>query len=215
MKQIRKRLTYANVMSSIAVFLVLGGAMAVAASTKIGSKQLKANAVTTGKIKKSAVTTAKIKDNAVNGTKVDEATLGTVPSATNAAFASSIPPAEPTHLVGTPGQPPFEAGSKNVGSSGPFQLTSVGFYKDHEGIVHLEGVALIGNGGGGVSSVFTLPPGYRPAPGTILLFEGYQDRTMIIAGSNTATEGIDLSGKIISDPEKPIILDGITFRAAS
>ena len=36
MKQIRKRLTYANVMSSIAVFLVLGGATAFAAS-KIGA----------------------------------------------------------------------------------------------------------------------------------------------------------------------------------
>ena len=31
MKPIRKRLTYANVMSSIAVFLVLGGATAFAA----------------------------------------------------------------------------------------------------------------------------------------------------------------------------------------
>ncbi len=80
MKQIRKRITYANVMSSIAVFLVLGGATAIAAS-KIGTKQLKANAVTTGKIKKNAVTTAKIKNNAVNGAKVNEATLGTVPSA--------------------------------------------------------------------------------------------------------------------------------------
>ena len=38
MKQIRKRLTYANVMSSIAVFLVLGGATAFAAK-KIGCER--------------------------------------------------------------------------------------------------------------------------------------------------------------------------------
>ena len=80
MKQIRKRLTYANVMSSIAVFLMLGGATAIAAK-KIGTKQLKANSVTTGKIKKNAVTTAKIKKNAVTGAKVNESTLGQVPSA--------------------------------------------------------------------------------------------------------------------------------------
>jgi hypothetical protein len=80
---IRKRLTYANVMSSIAVFLVLGGATAIAAK-KIGSKQLKANSVTTGKIKKNAVTTAKVKNNAVTGAKVNESTLGEVPLATNA-----------------------------------------------------------------------------------------------------------------------------------
>lgn len=80
MNHIRKRLSYANVMSSIAVFLVLGGATAVAAK-KIGANQLKANSVTTAKIKKNAVTTAKIKKDAVTGAKVKESTLGTVPSA--------------------------------------------------------------------------------------------------------------------------------------
>jgi hypothetical protein len=63
-KQIRKRLTYANVMSSIAVFLVLGGATAFAANqlgkNTVGSKQLKKNAVTTAKIKNGAVTQSKI-----------------------------------------------------------------------------------------------------------------------------------------------------------
>jgi hypothetical protein len=87
-KRIRSRLTYANVMSSIAVFLVLGGATAFAAS-KIGSNQIKSNAITTGKIKKEAVTTAKIKKDAVTGAKIKESTLGTVPSATNATNASN------------------------------------------------------------------------------------------------------------------------------
>jgi hypothetical protein len=73
-KQIRKRLTYANVMSSIAVFLILGGATALAAS-KIGANKLKANSVLTGKIKKEAVTTSKIKNNAINGAKVHDGSL--------------------------------------------------------------------------------------------------------------------------------------------
>ena len=93
MKSIRNRLTYANVMSSIAVFLVLGGATAFAA-TKIGSNQLKANSVLTGKIKKEAVTTSKVKNNAITtakvadgaitGPKVNLSTIGKVPSALNA-----------------------------------------------------------------------------------------------------------------------------------
>jgi hypothetical protein len=87
-KHIRNRLTYANVMSSIAVFLLLGGATAFAA-TKIGTSQLKSGAVTTGKIKKEAVTTAKIKKDAVTGAKVKESTLGTVPSATDATNAGN------------------------------------------------------------------------------------------------------------------------------
>ncbi len=69
MQQIRKRLTYANVMSSIAVFLILGGATAFAAK-KIGRHQLKANAVTTSKIKANAVTTRKIKKDAVSTAKI-------------------------------------------------------------------------------------------------------------------------------------------------
>jgi len=94
-KAITKRLTYANVMSSIAVFLVLGGATAFAAAqlgkNSVGTKQLKKNAVTTAKIKKNAIngakikknaiTTAKVKNGAITGAKVNTSTLGTVPSA--------------------------------------------------------------------------------------------------------------------------------------
>ncbi len=91
MKKLRKRLTYANVMSSIAVFLVLGGATAVAAGglgkNSVGSKQLKKNAVTAAKIKNNAITTAKIGKEAVTGDKIKESTLGAVPSATNATNA--------------------------------------------------------------------------------------------------------------------------------
>jgi hypothetical protein len=92
LKQIRKRLTYANVMSSIAVFLVLGGATALAAGqlgkNSVGSKQIKKNAVTAVKIKKNAVTTEKLAPNAITGAKVNLASLGTVPTATKATTAT-------------------------------------------------------------------------------------------------------------------------------
>jgi len=94
-KQIRKRLTYANVMSSLAVFLILGGATAFAAIKKVGANEIKANsiktgkivkeAVTAGKLKKGAVTTNKLANDAATGDKVKESTLSQVPSALNAA----------------------------------------------------------------------------------------------------------------------------------
>jgi hypothetical protein len=93
LKQIRKRLTYANVMSSIAVFLVVGGATAFAAGhlgkNTVGTKQLKTNAVTTAKIKNGAVTGAKVKAGSLSGSALNLSTLGTVPSATNAANAAN------------------------------------------------------------------------------------------------------------------------------
>jgi hypothetical protein len=97
-KHIRKRITYANVMSSIAVFLVLGGATAYAAK-KIGSNEIKGNSITTGKIKKQAVTSSKIKNNAVTtakiangavtGAKLNLGTIGAVPNAVHANSADN------------------------------------------------------------------------------------------------------------------------------
>ncbi len=55
MKRIRKSFTYANVMSTIAVFLLIGGGAAFAASklpkNSVGGKQLKNNAITSPKVK--------------------------------------------------------------------------------------------------------------------------------------------------------------------
>lgn len=69
MQQLRRRLTYANVMSSLAVFLVLGGATAFAATqlpkNSVGTKQIKNNAVTAAKIKKNSVNSAKVKNHSL------------------------------------------------------------------------------------------------------------------------------------------------------
>jgi hypothetical protein len=82
-QSIRKRLTYANVMSSLAVFLVLGGATALAAG-KLGK-----NSVGTNQIKKNAVTGVKVKKHTLTGTQINLAKLGTVPNATSAVNATN------------------------------------------------------------------------------------------------------------------------------
>jgi hypothetical protein len=68
-QQIRKRLSYANVMSTLAVFLVLSGGAAYAAK-KISSHDLKGASVTTAKIKRNAVTTSKIRGGAIKAAKI-------------------------------------------------------------------------------------------------------------------------------------------------
>jgi hypothetical protein len=94
LKQIRKRLTYANVMSSIAVFLVLGGATALAAShlgkNSVGTKQLKRNAVTAAKLKRNAVTAAKIRTNAVTAAKIQTSAVTAAKIQTNAVTTAKI-----------------------------------------------------------------------------------------------------------------------------
>jgi hypothetical protein len=212
--KIRKRLTYANVVGTLALFLVLTGATAFAATqlgkNSVGTKQLKKNAVSAAKIKKNAVTTAKIKKDAVTGAKVNEGTLETVPSAN---VANGLAPLEATHIVGAAGEPGFEGGSSNYVVPGA-NLNPVGFYKDHDGIVHLQGIAQVGKAAS-VTSIFTLPAGFRPAAGHLIILEQVQEAAAVIGGSNTFLEGFDLSGKVAGTEENLSVLDGITFRAES
>jgi len=92
-KQVRKRLTYANVMSSVAVFLVLGGASAMAAGqlgkNSVGSRQINAKSITTGKLANNAVNGAKVANGSLSGEDINLNALGTVPSAASAGSAGN------------------------------------------------------------------------------------------------------------------------------
>ncbi len=77
--KVRPKLTYSNVMATIAVFGVLAGGTALAAEKitakqiangAIKSKKLKNGAVTTPKLADLAVTTAKLGNSAVSGAKL-------------------------------------------------------------------------------------------------------------------------------------------------
>ena len=86
------RLSYANVVSTLALFIALGGVSYAAVRlppNSVGAKQLRKNAVTGIKIKNRAVSATKIARNAVTGYNVDEGTLAPVPEATHAGSADS------------------------------------------------------------------------------------------------------------------------------
>ena len=88
MSRIRPHLTYANVMSTIAVFGVLGGS--AWAASKIDTNQIEKGAVTARKLHNGAVTTKKIKDEAVTGDKARESSFGQVPDAKHADDAAKL-----------------------------------------------------------------------------------------------------------------------------
>jgi hypothetical protein len=95
-----RRLSYANVMATVAVFLALGGGAYAALKVpknSVGARQLVNGAVTSKKLHNGAVTARKLANGAVTGAKVlagslpgkqvNAATLGTVPNASNASSA--------------------------------------------------------------------------------------------------------------------------------
>jgi hypothetical protein len=125
-KRLRGKLTYANVVSSLCLFLLLGGGAAVAAGigkNSVGAKQLKKNSVTTVKVKngaiteakiaagavtetkiaKGAVTASKIADGSLTGAQIDASTLGTVPSAHIAGTANTASVAATANVANTAG----------------------------------------------------------------------------------------------------------------
>ena len=88
----RRHLTYANVMATIAVFLALGGGAAFAAT-----QVLPRNSVGAAQLKKNAVTGRAIRDGSITGADVKESALAKVPSAAKADHATLADNA--THAV--------------------------------------------------------------------------------------------------------------------
>jgi hypothetical protein len=72
MKRFRPRLTYANVIASLALFVALGGSAVAAglAKNSVGPNQLKKGAVSASKLAKQAVTSGKIAPKAVTAGKL-------------------------------------------------------------------------------------------------------------------------------------------------
>lgn len=76
LKQLRKHLSFANVMSCIALFLALGGA-AYAAKSKVKTKDLGNGVVTTPKLHNGAVTAPKLHNRSVISSKIAAGNVGT------------------------------------------------------------------------------------------------------------------------------------------
>jgi hypothetical protein len=109
----RQRLTYANVMSTIAAFAALTTSGAYAAD-KITARDIKKSAVRAKHIKRNAVTTPKIRDGAITAAKLAAGVTGPAgpkgdtgsPGAVGPQGATG--PAGPTGATGAPGISDYE-----------------------------------------------------------------------------------------------------------
>jgi hypothetical protein len=237
MKRLHSRLTYANVIATIALFIAVGGASAFAAG------QLGKNTVGAQQLKKNAVTAAKIKNGAVTGAKIKASTLATVPSATDAVNATNAVNAKnadnaksatnaenavnATNAKNLDGR---SAGSFAPSTAEPVRIVGApgqpafagtwspageeqvpGFWKDPFGTVHLEGQA--GRTGATGDTIFTLPPGYRPSANDY--FAVYPS-----SGDGEASVAVLADGTVelffLSEPsdDEFVGLTNISFRAA-
>ena len=106
-RRIRGRLTYANVIATLALFLVLTGGTAVALkgsntvssddivndqvfSTDVRDDTLHGGGLTAADLRPDSVGGSEIRDNALKGIDVDESTLGLVPQASHATNSDQL-----------------------------------------------------------------------------------------------------------------------------
>jgi hypothetical protein len=75
LKRLKRHLSFANVVSCLALFMALSG-VAYAAKTIVKTQNLVNGAVTTAKIRNGAVTTGKLRNGGVTGQKIAPGTIG-------------------------------------------------------------------------------------------------------------------------------------------
>jgi hypothetical protein len=84
----RPRLTFANVVSMLALFIALAGG-AYAAATRIDGRAIKLNSIPGNRLKARTVAGNRLRDSSITGRQVKESSLGPVPSALSAATADN------------------------------------------------------------------------------------------------------------------------------
>jgi len=215
LRRFRQKLSYANVMSTIAVVLALGGATAVAASglakNSVGPKQLRKN----------AVTGAKVKNRSLTGADVNASSLGKVPSAARAdtarssdradsagradvaATASNLAKPEAAHFVGRPGEPLFATGWKNASDN----IQRAEFYLDREGVVHLQGK--VERTAGNLATIFFLPAQYRPKDEHDFAIASDFAGVQLAVSADGAVIALNLQNQL----NRAVFLDGVTWQA--
>jgi hypothetical protein len=210
-RRVSSQLSYANVMSTIAVVLALGGATAIAASS------LAKNSVGTKQLKKNAVTGAKVKNGSLTGDDIKAATLGRVPaavradsagsseraaSAARADTATNVAEPEAEHFVGAPGEPVFAIGWQNVSSE------RAAFYRDREGVVHLQGK--VQRTAGTLTTIFILPQTYLPKDDhEFIVASDVPGVELLVSSSNGTVDVLNFQNQT----NKAVSLDGVTWRA--
>jgi hypothetical protein len=196
MERIRRHLTYANVVATLSLVLVLGGGTALASyvissNSQVGPGTISGHQPPTGKH-------ANVISGSVNAQDVADESLGTAEIKNGDVGSRDLAPAQQWQPVGPASDqedlcadPSKAAVFCTIVINGPgftlFQrwqnygagYASAGFYKDQLGIVHLKGVVTNPQQQNVVDTdrqpIFRLPVAYRPAHSRIFSSIGRED----------------------------------------
>jgi hypothetical protein len=184
MRSVRNRLTYANVMATLAVFGVLAGGGAYAAS-KIGAGGIKRNAIHAKHIHRGAVETPKLARRAVTPAKAKGLVEGIANGSLTVSVGGGAPP-----VLDVPGFGQIQGGCGSGGGGGGgglrlFNQSGLTLHVASSG----PGTGVVEDVADGASSTFTGPA--VGAPGVHLIQasrgSGTDSRVMTVLGTATAS----------------------------
>lgn len=171
MKKRRFSLSYANVISTLALFVALGGT--AVATGVIDGKKIKRNSITGKQIKGKSVPGSDLRQNSVRGAQVRESTLGQVPraaSAGQAAVATRAGRADAADLasMALALAPAGAAGLIDRCPAGTQPYAGACFESDYQGpVTWPEAAEICGDAGGRLPGLEELE-GFRQEPGITL-----------------------------------------------
>ena len=221
---IRDRLTYANVMATIAVFIALGG-VAWAAAT-IDSKDVVDGSLKSIDLKdEKGVTGDDVVPDSLTGAGIDEDTLGQVGDADKldgkdaSEFASAG--SEQWFALNLNGDTPAECFWEAFPSADGFNPPS--FFRDRAGVVHLRGMIRArdgffepcdNNNGALISdNLSAIPGGYRPANREVLTISSADKPGRLdVTSLGRLILGAPGSYPSWADAKTWISLDGVSYR---
>jgi hypothetical protein len=216
----RERLSYANVMATVALFVALGGVGYAAVKlprNSVGPKQIKEDAVKASELAPNSVDSFNVIDGSIAGNDILPSSIGPNQIGDDSIGSATIADGSvgATDLAAQQDPQVPELGECSPGVNWqPASLSAPRYWMDARQIVHMEGGVTCAAAIASDGSIFEMPFNYRPHPSVVRFAQLGNNLSVaqIAVVGNPFTAGVVYDAGSDPNTEQYIALDGISYR---